>query len=101
MLAGHPQLPKAQSTYDGVEQEQATALVTECRRHLLAALLHLLEHSLNDVGRPNVLPVQLRKGVKGQARLPIALQTRNRRWIDRPILFGKRGGEQVGLRPGS
>ena len=38
LLAGHPQLSEAQTTHNGVEQEQAAALVSERGRHLLAAL---------------------------------------------------------------
>jgi hypothetical protein len=49
MRAGHPQLPEAQPAYDGIEEEQATALIPEGRSHFLSALLHLLEHALNGI----------------------------------------------------
>src|SRR5262245_37196023 len=70
MPAGHPQLPEAQTSYDRIEQEQATALVPKRGGHLFAAFLDLLEGSFNDSGRANVLPMQLGKGVERQAGLP-------------------------------
>ena len=47
------------------------------------------EKALHDIVGADRLPMLFGKGVEGQTRLQIALQTRDRRWIDGSVLFTK------------
>src|SRR5215213_9112109 len=55
-------------------------------------------YDFDDIGRPDVFPVQLREGIEGQAHLPVPLHVGDHRWIARAVLLDKGRGELIGLR---
>jgi hypothetical protein len=88
-----------QRTNDGIDEEQATALIAKRRIHLVRTLLNLLEHALDDIVGAYGLPVRLGEGVEGETGVAVAAQAVDGSRVE-GLISGAEGAELLvgGLR---